>query len=91
MGIDVDVMESLKVYSDKHGITVEEAANYIIQNFLSEEGSMNIEHGCMIVLDDDVYDRLEAEFKAGLDSVRTESDWISEREMREFANSLRLN
>ena len=40
-------------------------------------------------MDDDVYDYLESEFKAGLDSVKSESDWISEEEMGEFINSLK--
>jgi len=89
MGIDPDILESLRAYSDRHGISIEEAANFIIHNFLTEDGSMNVEPGRMVILDDDVYDRLESEFRAGLGSVGSESDWISEKEMREFANSLR--
>ena len=43
----------------------------------------------MVVLDDETYEYLEAEFQAGLDSVKSESDWISEEEMRRFVSGLK--
>lgn len=89
LGISPDIVKSLKAYGEKHGISTEEAANFIIQSFLTEDGFMDIEPGPMVILDDDVYDYLEAEFQAGLDSVKSESDWISEEEMREFVNKLK--
>ncbi|MBR5998961.1 MAG: hypothetical protein IK043_00755 [Candidatus Methanomethylophilaceae archaeon] len=89
MSLSLEIAESLKAYSEKHGITVEEAVNCIVQNFLAEDGSVNVEPGRLAILDDDVYDYLESEFKAGLDSVKSESDWISEEEMGEFINSLK--
>lgn len=91
LGISLDVMESLKAYGKKYGITTEEAANFIIQSFLTEDGFMDIEPGPMVVLDDDVYNYIKAEFQAGLDSVKSESDWISKEEMREFVNKLRTS
>ena len=54
-----------------------------------EDGSMNVEPGRTVILDDDLYDYLETEFKADLDSVKSESDWISKEEMREFVSNLK--
>ncbi len=50
---------------------------------------MDDESGPMVVLDDETYEYLEAEFQAGLDSVKSESDWISEEEMRRFVSELK--
>ncbi|MBR2255089.1 MAG: hypothetical protein IJ856_04670 [Candidatus Methanomethylophilaceae archaeon] len=91
VSISQDIAESLKAYSDRHGISAEETANYIIQNFLVEDGSMDVEPDRTVILDDDLYDYLETEFKAGLDSVKSESDWISKEEMREFVSNLKSN
>ncbi len=51
---------------------------------------MNPELESVVILDDNECDRLEAEFKAGIDSVKSESDWISEKEMSEFIKSLKF-
>ncbi len=81
----------LKMYSEKHGISAEQAINCIVRNFLMEDGCMNSASEPVIILDDEAYDYLEAEFKAGMDSVKSESDWISEEEMSEFIKSLKSN
>ena len=51
--------------------------------------SLNMEPGHMVILDDATYDYLVSEFEAGLASVKSESDWISEEEMGEFINGLK--
>ena len=89
MTINSDIAESLKAYGDRYGITAEEAANLIIQNFLVQDGSMLTEPGRLVVIDDDEYDYLDKEFRAGLESVTSESDWISKEEMRRFISSLK--
>lgn len=91
LDISHDMAETLRAYSEKHRISAEQAISYIVQNFLVEDSCMNSEPGPAVILDDDEYDYLEAEFKAGLNSVKSESDWISEAEMSEFIKSLKLN
>ncbi len=89
--IEHTLFERLNVYCEKYGITVEEAANDILQNFFSEESSINEEPGRTEVLNDEVYNYLRSEFMAGLASASDESDWITEEGMMEFVNNLKSN
>lgn len=86
-----DLAETLKACGEEQGISAEQAIDHTVPNILMEGGCMDSEPGPAIILDDDAYDHLEAEFKAGLDSVRSESDWISQDEMSGFIKGLKSN
>ncbi len=86
-----DMAETLKASGEDHRISAEQAIDHTVPNVLMEGGCMDTEPGPAIILDDDAYDHLEAEFKAGLDSVKSGSDWISEDDMSEFIESLKSN